>query len=272
MVAFMRDENNEVFFNEISYHTTLFVIVFILYLTYKESTIGKSSYIFLLFFILTSYVLIKYFISCKQKFAPITKRKYPLSIKVLAGYLINTGIWLAVTSMMLFFYGKVEILNQQLLDKQITDHPEMLIPQLFDTVISAPLMEEILFRGLLLNAILFIGLKLGVSRKYLFVVFLVLSTLIFGSIHASSNILTFIGFSLVGLNLGLLYLISGNLIVPITAHFLNNMSASLNVNNTVKRTSIFICLLLIICLIEYFCKDDRNILKKRFLRTKKGKS
>ncbi|WP_414531056.1 CPBP family intramembrane glutamic endopeptidase [Enterococcus durans] len=79
----------------------------------------------------------------------------------------------------------------------------------------------------------------------------VLSALIFGSIHASSNILTFIGFSLVGLNLGALYLISGNLIVPITVHFLNNLSASLNVSNDVKRISIFICLLLIICLIEY---------------------
>lgn len=173
----------------------------------------------------------------------------------------------------MFFYGKIEILNQQLLDKKITDHPKMLVPQLFDTFISAPLMEEILYRGLLLNAILFIGLKLGVSKKYLFVVFLVLSALIFGSIHASSNILTFIGFSLVGLNLGALYLISGNLIVPITVHFLNNLSASLNVSNDVKRISIFICLLLIICLIEYVCKEDRNIIKKwAFSSSKKGKS
>lgn len=132
------------------------------------------------------------------------------------------------------------------LQQNLTDHPKMLVPQLFDTVISAPLMEEILYRGLLLNAILFIGLKLGVSKKYLFVVFLVLSSLIFGSIHASSNILTFIGFSLLGLNLGALYLISGNLIVPITVHFLNNLSASLNVSSDVKRISIFICLLLII--------------------------
>lgn len=98
---------------------------------------------------------------------------------------------------------------------------------------------------MLLNAILFIGLKLGVSKKNLFVVFLILSALIFGSIHASSNILTFIGFSLVGLNLGALYLISGNLIVPITVHFLNNLSASLNVSSDVKRISIFICLLFI---------------------------
>lgn len=262
LVAFMRDKKNEDIFYEGFYHTILFAIVYVLYSTYKTSTIGNSNYIFLFFFVLTSYGLIKYFLSCKQKFAPITKKQYPLSIKILAGYLINTGIWLAVTSMMMFFYGKIEILNQQLLDKQITDHPKMLVPQLFDTVISAPLMEEILYRGLLLNAILFIGLKLGVSKKYLFVVFLVLSALIFGSIHASSNILTFIGFSLIGLNLGALYLISGNLIVPITVHFLNNLSASLNVSNDLKRISIFICLLLIICLIEYVCKEDRNIIKK----------
>ncbi|WP_311055341.1 hypothetical protein [Enterococcus faecalis] len=73
LVAFMRDENNEDFFCEGFYHTILFVIVYVLYLTYKESAIGNSNYIFLFFFVLTSYALIKYFLSCKQKFAPITK-------------------------------------------------------------------------------------------------------------------------------------------------------------------------------------------------------
>ena len=96
MVAFMRDENNEDFFCEGFYHTILFVIVYVLYLTYKESVIGNSNYIFLFFFVLTSYGLIRYFLSCKQKFAPITKKQYPLSIKILAGYLINTGIFLAL--------------------------------------------------------------------------------------------------------------------------------------------------------------------------------
>lgn len=45
-VAFMRDENNEDFFYEGFYHTILFVIVYVLYLTYKESAIGNSNYIF----------------------------------------------------------------------------------------------------------------------------------------------------------------------------------------------------------------------------------
>ncbi|MDM7545392.1 hypothetical protein QUD93_13100 [Lactococcus lactis] len=103
LVAFMRDKKNEDIFYEGFYHTILFAIVYVLYSTYKTSTIGNSNYIFLFFFVLTSYGLIRYFLSCKQKFAPITKKQYPLSIKILAGYLINTGIWLAVPNNLVFF-------------------------------------------------------------------------------------------------------------------------------------------------------------------------
>ncbi|MCG4709167.1 hypothetical protein L0P17_24380, partial [Flavonifractor plautii] len=52
----------------------------------------------------------------------------------------------------------------------------------------------------------------------------------------------------------------------------NILRYRLNVSSDVKRISIFICLLLIICLIKYVCKEDRNIIKKwAFSSSKKDK-
>ncbi|HFD1766437.1 TPA: lysostaphin resistance A-like protein, partial [Enterococcus hirae] len=130
---------------------------------------------------------------------------------------------LVILKLMDFFYGKIEVLNQQLIEKQLTDYPDMANLLFFDSVFSAPLMEEVIFRGLLLNAILFIGLNLGISKRFLFIVFIIITSLLFGCAHQSNNMLTFIYFALGGLNLGVIYLMSGNLLAPIIVHFFNNL-------------------------------------------------
>lgn len=74
--------------------------------------------------------------------------------------------------------------------------------------VMAGLGEEVLFRGLLLHhGSAWLGMPAGLA----------LSSLLFGLVHALS--LAYVVFaSLLGLALGLLYLWSGNLVVPIVAH------------------------------------------------------
>lgn len=258
----MSSKELDEFSDALTYHSVLLVSLVILLSIYKTTVIGKSPYVFLFFFLLVNYCFIKYFIRCRQRFVFLIKRKYPLSVTVLVGSLISTALWLAVDRLMLIFNGRAVILNQLLLDKQITSHPKMLVPQAFDVTFTSPVIEEIMYRGLLLNAILYIGMKLGLSKKLLFVIFLFLTTVLFGISHASNNFLTFVGFGLMGLTFGALYLVSGNLIVPILVHFINNLSVQVNARDTLKIISIVVALLLIIGPLEYFSKDDRNFVKK----------
>ncbi|HFD1688054.1 TPA: lysostaphin resistance A-like protein, partial [Enterococcus hirae] len=190
------------FVGNFSYNTIIFGLVLQLYLIYKESIVKTNKYIFLFLFLLVSYCLIKYFLSCKQKFVPLLKGKFSLSSIIIIGYLVDLVSGLVILKLMDFFYGKIEVLNQQLIEKQLTDYPDMANLLFFDSVFSAPLMEEVIFRGLLLNAILFIGLNLGISKRFLFIVFIIITSLLFGCAHQSNNMLTFIYFALGGLNLG----------------------------------------------------------------------
>ncbi len=75
--------------------------------------------------------------------------------------------------------------------------------------------EEVLFRGYLLHhASTWLGVPLGLA----------LSSLLFGLVHALS--LAYVIFaSALGLALGLLYLWSGNLLVPIVAHGVYDVAA-----------------------------------------------
>lgn len=261
--------DNEEFAGNIGYNIMMFCLVFMLYLIYKESTVKTNKYMFLFLFLLVSYCLIKYFLSCKQKFVPLLKGKFSLSTIIIIGYLVNLVSGLVILKLMDFFYGKIEVLNQQLIEKQLTDYPDMANQLFFDSVFSAPLMEEVIFRGLLLNAILFIGLNLGISKRFLFISFIIITSLLFGYVHESNNMLTSIYFALGGLNLGVIYLMSGNLLAPIIVHFLNNLIVFFDIDDMIKIISIFIILLLLVILIEYFSKDGKNIIKKGFFMPNK---
>ena len=75
--------------------------------------------------------------------------------------------------------------------------------------------EEVLFRGFLLHhGVAWLGAPMGLA----------LSSLLFGLVHALS--LAYVIFaSVLGLALGLLYLWSGNLLVPIVAHGVYDVAA-----------------------------------------------
>lgn len=263
----LTDKSNAYFFNNCFYQFIIFFAVFALYALFIETNGRNDPYFNLFIFLLTTYCLVKYYLSCKQSFVPMLNRKLSLSIHILIGYLFTSVIWKIIAKLMFHFYGRIEVLNQQILDKRVQENPETIVFHLLLAIIAAPIMEEIIYRGLLLNAILYISNQFGISRNKSFTIFLFSTALLFSSAHASNNLLTFLGFSLTGLLLGFLYIISGSLIVPITVHFINNLSAELSVNDDTKRFFLFIFLLVSIILIEHFSKDENNFVKKYFCKT-----
>lgn len=93
-----------------------------------------------------------------------------------------------------------------------------LYPQLYDAlmlfllVVYAPLVEELVFRGILLQRW---GMKWGLRWG------VVASSLLFGVLHVNNPL----GLTLFGLVMGLLYVRTRSLWVPIICHSLNNLAA-----------------------------------------------
>lgn len=79
-------------------------------------------------------------------------------------------------------------------------------------VIAAPVLEEISFRGLLLNRW---GYKWGLGKA------LIATSLVFGILHANP-----VGITVIGLVAAILYIQTGSLIAPIALHALNNLVAT----------------------------------------------
>ncbi|NMP59701.1 CPBP family intramembrane glutamic endopeptidase [Enterococcus mundtii] len=180
-----------------------------------------------------------------------SNNKVPLFVFVLGGYLAIIGLWSIINMLMQSFYGNNDILNQEVLDLIYLDNQALQIPLIVHSIIFAPIVEEIIYRGLLLNAIMFFGLKYKIQRKYLLLTFLTLTSVLFGMAHLSDNFLTFIYFALSGLILAVLYLLSGRIIVPMIVHFINNLVTSFGLDDEMKLAIVMISLLLIIGLIEY---------------------
>lgn len=80
------------------------------------------------------------------------------------------------------------------------------------TVIFAPILEELIIRGIILE---------GFLRNYSPGLSIFLSSLIFGILHF--NLVQFTGAFILGLFIGWVYYQTRNLILPILIHFLNNL-------------------------------------------------
>jgi len=115
----------------------------------------------------------------------------------------------------LFFPGYVEQLLESsalLLDVQSLYPRLYQALMLFLLVVYAPLVEELVFRGILLQRW---SVKWGVRRG------LVASSVLFGALHLNNPL----GLTLFGLAMGVLYVRTCSLWVPIACHALNNLAA-----------------------------------------------
>lgn len=82
-------------------------------------------------------------------------------------------------------------------------------------VIIGPLFEELLFRGLLIQKLRELGLR--TSGCLLF------SSLLFGAIHLSDNVVSFFLYTVMGIILGKIYLNKGYLADSLSVHIVNNL-------------------------------------------------
>ena len=83
------------------------------------------------------------------------------------------------------------------------------------TVVISPIVEELIFRGVLLN-------RLRLITPLIFS--LLASSLLFGALHSFGSIISAFVF---GICMGILYIKTNNICVPILAHFLNNLFAEI---------------------------------------------
>ncbi|MBP2097297.1 CPBP family intramembrane glutamic endopeptidase [Enterococcus rivorum] len=87
--------------------------------------------------------------------------------------------------------------------------------------VGAPVMEEIIFRGVIINELFRRKDNQPISLK-MEIIGLVVSSIAFGSIHLSSDIISFLLYVTLGATMGTVYLLTKSLECSIAVHFLNN--------------------------------------------------
>lgn len=120
---------------------------------------------------------------------------------------------------------------------------------LLSSLIIAPIFEELLFRGIFLQRL---------AKVFSLPFTILVISILFGLIHGFGGIISAIVF---GISMCILYVKSQNILVPIFAHFLNNVFAELIViidsNNVIFTNPIVILILSILAIIStYFLIDS----------------
>lgn len=143
------------------------------------------------------------------------KVKWNEIIKVVC---INIALGTGFIFSLFFLLYKINIeLFNELLYTPSVEEKETIITLIFFTIGStflAPFVEEFIFRGVILNRL---------SKLWGIKVSIVLSSCIFGLFHAR---LSFFNMFIFGMMMTLLYIRTENLLIPISAHFLNNLLVS----------------------------------------------
>lgn len=119
---------------------------------------------------------------------------------------------------------------------------------LISAAIIAPIAEEIIMRGVILE---------GLLRKYSPWIAIVVSSLLFGIIHL--NLPQFISATLGGIILGIVYFKTRSLILTIVGHACNNIIASINIPINIGTLAAGLIVLIIAAFI--FIKNTSNTLK-----------
>ena len=120
------------------------------------------------------------------------------------------------------FFGDIYRFFENVM-KSLTDDPAVMI---IAAVIMAPVFEEIIFRGIIQKGMINNGVK---PWKAIFI-----ASLLFGLIHG--NPWQFVGASLLGTVLGLVYYKTKSLLLPILLHGFNNLTSSILIFYTQKES------------------------------------
>lgn len=111
------------------------------------------------------------------------------------------------------FFGRFYEFFSRLMEQMTNDKATLII----SAVVLAPVLEEIIFRGIIQRGLINKGMNPWKA--------IVLSSVIFGLVHG--NPWQFVGASLLGCVLGIVYYKTKNLLLPILLHAFNNLCSAL---------------------------------------------
>lgn len=202
----------------------LFLILFLSLISFLITTEFISislawqelSVMYLFYFVLGLAVL-RVFFSDRLQIGPIFSEQRgdrTLIIMVIPMMIFSLGLaWMTIITLHIFSAGAAEAflgyLDSPELLNQGTENTLFYFLATFGVIaLLGPIVEEFIFRGILIE-------RLG--SKYGYKIALIVSSLIFGVLHAN-----LIGATLVGLALGVIYLKTGSLLIPVIIHCLNN--------------------------------------------------
>lgn len=131
--------------------------------------------------------------------------------------IIFFNILLSISSVLILLYFLSKTGSD--LFKDILNEPNQIpsgtIFAFFSSVIFAPMVEEIMFRGIVLHRL---KIKWGINVSIL------VSSILFGLLHGFSG---FLSATIFGICMSLILIRTNKIIIPITIHFFNNLAAEL---------------------------------------------
>lgn len=172
------------------------------------------------------YILLIFYIIFKLDFTFPDKDDY---LEVLSADILKQVILLVILNVFVsygFLYLSYALLNivppLNFFSGSSTASNSIMALSLVATIVVSPVAEELIFRGIFLN-------RLNIIIPPLFAV--LVSSLLFASLHSYGSVTSAFIFAIC---MAILYLKTGNILVPIFAHFLNNLLAEIIVRADVN--------------------------------------
>ncbi|MCS5082492.1 CPBP family intramembrane metalloprotease [Staphylococcus aureus] len=201
----------DLFYDDLSvargnYFLTLLSAFFITIILLIGFVVSDTHILYGMFIVLIGIVLLRLFKINLLSFKKLTMSQV---IYIIGGALLIYGL----DHLYLHFHDVPT--NEQELDRELQHTP--LYMSIVTIAIIPAIVEEIVFRGMIIRV---------VFRKHLFIG-LVVSSLVFASLHESDTWIGYLPYLYSGVIFGLIYLKTKRLEVVILIHFINNLSSLL---------------------------------------------
>ncbi|TOZ68291.1 hypothetical protein DJ442_12435 [Staphylococcus pseudintermedius] len=144
--------------------------------------------------------------------------------------------------------------NQKIWESIWADSQDQLHYYVIDSVVVAPVIEEVLFRGILFFAVYMLIKELKKWEKWKFsdktnqyitvILFILLSGLFFSSVHLSQSFLTSLPYIFAGVTFAIIFVITKNLLITITIHAISNLTSFIDITEIQTYKLLFILLII----------------------------
>ncbi|GAA6237345.1 CPBP family intramembrane glutamic endopeptidase [Apilactobacillus micheneri] len=187
----------------------------------NQSSIYMKIILSILFFVIYFLMIWVAYISYKKHGRnsikqPVTKTDWKM---IIIAYVVSHLIEGGLTFLSNIFYHQSTSGNQQNLQDMFSTNNLTVILMLFGIIIFSPILEELVFRGYLMDALF--------APKFKWLPIIV-SGVLFGLAHNTSlNIFFFLIYAQIGFFLAYLYKQTNNLKVSIALHMLNNLISAI---------------------------------------------